>query len=382
MSEARLHVTLVAHEVGTAGGMERQLGVLVSGLVEGGHEVTVVAGACALGTRPGLRWVRVPGPRRPFSLWYAWFFLLGTIAVSRRRKGLVHTTGAIVLNRADVSTVHFCHRAFHSRRPETRARTRSMPYLLNAWVSSHLSRAAEGLCYRPRMTQRLVAVSDGVAQELRDCFPSMAGRVEVIPNGVDHAAFAPNESERNRLRAAWGIGGEELVALFVGGDWERKGLRYAIEAVAKAPGWHLVVVGDGDAEGYRALAERVGAGSRVRFEGVAEDTAPYYAAADSFVLPTAYETFSLVTFEAAAAGLPLLVSRVSGVDEILVQGRNGHYIDRDGDVIAESLNTLSRDSGLRRAMGEAARADSARFDWSRAVEAYRALYDRLDQGDS
>ena len=374
MSDRPPPVTVVAHEVGTPGGMERQLGVLVTGLLDRGHEVTVVAGACALGERQRLRWVRVPGPRRPFSLWYAWFFLLGSLVAWRRRDGILHTTGAVVFNRADVSTVHFCHRAFHSRRPPTRARNRSAAYLLNAWASGLMSRAAERLCYRPRATRRLVAVSQGVAGELREHFPSMAGRVEVIPNGVDHSAFAPDAHERARLRASWGMGEGELVALFVGGDWQRKGLNYAIEGVAKAPGWHLVVVGPGDAEGYRAFAERAGAGGRVRFEGAAQDTAPYYAAADAFVLPTAYETFSLVTFEAAAAGLPLLVTRVSGVDEILIAGRNGQYIDRDGEVIADNLEALGSDEGLRRAMGEAARSDSARFDWARAVDAYSDLY--------
>lgn len=378
MSEAAPHVTLVAHEVGTPGGMEGQLGRLVEGLLERDHEVTVVARACELGEHPALRWVRIPGPPRPFCLWYGWFFVAGSLAVWRRRGGLVHTTGAVILNRADVSTVHFCHRGFGRSVRMTRASRASLPYRANDWLAGVLSRLAESYCYRPSVSARLVAVSGGLARELRELFPAMSRVVEVIPNAVDSSAFSRDEVERAKRRAEWGSAEDELVALFVGGDWERKGLAYAIEAIARASRWTLVVVGEGDVERYSALARRRGAGRRVRFEGGTRHAAEYYSAADAFVLPTAYETFSLVTFEAAAAGLPLLVSRVSGVEDILVDGRNGWFIYRDVEVIAQRLDELGGNARLRAEMGEAARADSARFHWARSIEAYCDLYARLE----
>ncbi len=367
-------VTLVAHEVGTPGGMERQLAELASGLLEGGWQVTVIARSCALAEHPALRFVRVGGPRRPFSLWYPWFFVFGSLAVRRHRAGLLHTTGALVFSRADLSTVHFCHEAFHRRAQAPRVARRSAAYRLNAWLAGWMSRLAERYCYREAVTRRLIAVSDGVSQELRLHFPSVP--VTVIPNGVDTAAFAPRASRRAWLRARLGLEAEELVGLFVGGEWERKGLRYAIQAISRVEGWHLVVVGSGDAQRYRRLAAEAGVEARVHFEGRTADPAPYYSAADAFILPTAYETFSLVTFEAAAAGLPLLVSRVSGVEEILVEGRNGWFIDREAETIAERLEAL-RDEVTRRAMGAAAREDSTRFGWGRAVEAYDTLYSEL-----
>jgi glycosyltransferase involved in cell wall biosynthesis len=372
------HVTLVAHEVGTSGGMEAQLGGLVEALLDHDHAVTVVAGACEVEDHPRLNWVRVPGPRRPFSVWYLWFFIAGSVAVWIRRKGLVHTTGAVVLNRSDVSTVHFCHRAFRRNLGITRASRDSAPYRANAWLAGVLSRLAERYCYRPTITRRLAAVSPGLARELRGLFPAMEEAVEVIPNAIDAAAFERDEIERARRRAEWGTAEGELVALFVGGDWERKGLGAAIEGVGATDGWSLVVVGDGDVARYAAVARQAGAAGRVRFEGATREPAAYYSAADAFVLPTAYETFSLVTFEAAAAGLPLLVSRVSGVEEILIDGRNGWFIDGDGQAIARRLAELRRDAPLRDAMAEAARADSARFDWGRSVEGYRDLYARLE----
>jgi glycosyltransferase involved in cell wall biosynthesis len=370
-------ITLVAHDVGTPGGMEQQLGRLVRGLLDRGYELTVVAGACALDDHVRLRWVRIPGPRRPFSLWYPWFFLAGSLAAWRVRRGILHTTGALVANRASLSTVHFCHRAYQARARVGRAARSSAAYRLNARLASFMSRVGERYAYRPARTGRLVAVSDGVAHELREFFPALAEAVCVIPNGVDRTRFAPGPHARAVLRSEWGVSEGELIAVFVAGrEWGRKGLRYAIEGVANAPGWHLVVVGDGDVKRYGEMAAAMGLGGRVHFVGATEETWSYYACADSFLLPTAYETFSLVTFEAAAAGLPLLVSRVSGVEEILVEGRNGWFIDRDANVISKRLGELN-DARLRKAMGAAARADSARFSWDSAIEAYDRLYREL-----
>jgi glycosyltransferase involved in cell wall biosynthesis len=359
--------------------MERQLGELVTGLLERGHAVTVVARRCELPEHPALSVVRVRGPERPFSIGYPWFFAVGSLAARRHRHGLLHTTGALVGNRADVSTVHFCHRAFHARVGRLRADRPSVPYRLNARLAAAMRELGERYCYRPSRVGRLVAVSEGVARELRELFPAMAEAVTVIPNGVDAGAFRPDPAARARLRSEWGVGDGDLVALFVGGEWERKGLRHAIEAVARVPEWRLVVVGAGDVERHRELARAAGADDRVRFAGAARDTAPYYPSADAFVLPTAYETFSLVTFEAASSGLPLLVTRVSGVEEILVDGRNGWFVDRDADVIAERLRRLRDDSALRQTMGENARSSAAAFGWERMVDAYGDLYDALDE---
>lgn len=367
------HVTLVAHEVGTPGGMESQLAELAGGLLARGWRITVIARACALAPDPGLRFVRVGGPRRPFSLWFPWFSLLGSLAVLRHGRGIVHTTGALVLNHADVSTVHFCHRAFHRRTGVRRAGRDSPGHRLNAAVAGWMARTAEVHCYRPHRTRRLAAVSGGLARELGELFPAMADAIQAIPNGVDTAEYSPDPAARSRVRESWGVGDDTPVALFVGSEWERKGLEYAIGGVAGTRGWHMVVVGEGDTERYRRLAEAAGAGDRVRFHGGVERTAPLYAGADAFVLPSAYETFSLVTFEAAASGLPLLVSRVSGVEDILEEGRNGWFIDRDAEMITQRLEALE-DGAKRQSMGAAAREDSERFGWDCAVDAYDRLY--------
>jgi UDP-glucose:(heptosyl)LPS alpha-1,3-glucosyltransferase len=370
-------VVFVAHDVGGAGGMERQSEQLVSRVLEAGHPVTVIARTCALGERKGLRFMRVGTPRRPFILAYPAFFAVASVLVGRRREALVHATGAIVANRVDVCTVHYCHRAAAAHVMGSRASRPGPLYRLHDRACRILSRAAEAWCYRPTCARLLCAVSGGVATELRNGFPTMARAVRTVPNGVDSAVFRPDSALRARVRAELGFDERAQLALFVGGDWERKGLAYAVDALALAPDWHLVVAGSGDPAPHTERSRAAGTESRVRFLGPVHEMPRLYAAADAFVLPSAYETFSLVTFEAAAAGLPLLVTRVSGVEDLLLEGVNGWFVARDARDIARRLNELRAAPELAHSMAAAARSAAAAYSWEAMADGYLAVYAEL-----
>lgn len=354
-------VTVVAHDVGPVGGMERQLTELIGGLTRSGHTVTVIARRCDL-SNPAVRHIRVRGPARPFVLAYPWFLAVGSLLVARHRRGVVQSTGAIVFNRVDVLAVHLCHRAFRAT-GLLRARRRRVTYLINARLAGWMSRVGERVCF-PRATA-LAAVSEGIAREVRDAFPELASRVTVVPNGVDVDRFAPS-AEGRRPRSA----------IFVGGEWDGKGLDFAIKALAHAPGWSLNVIGDGDRERFAALARAGGVEERVHFHGRRPDPERHYATACAFVLPSVYETFSLVTYEAAASGVPLLATRVSGIEDLLDDGVNGWFIERDADGISERLRQLD-DPDLVERMGQAARQSVLEYGWERSVTAHTELYERL-----
>jgi UDP-glucose:(heptosyl)LPS alpha-1,3-glucosyltransferase len=102
-----------------------------------------------------------------------------------------------------------------------------------------------------------------------------------------------------------------------------------------------------------------------------------YAAADAFVFPTSYEAFPLVALEAAAAGLPLLITRVNGAEDLVEDGVNGWFIDRDSDDIARRLQALSATGEHARSMGAASRWAAARYTWDAMAERYLALYGEL-----
>ncbi len=370
-------VVFVCHDVGGTGGMERHAERLIEQLLDAGRPVTVLARTCRMPAREGLRFHRVPTPPRPFTIAYPAFFAVATALLARRRDAVVHTTGAIVANRADVSTVHYCHRAAAGRMEGARTSRDGILHRVNAAIAAPAGRAAERWCYRPQRTRVLCAVSGGVAAELRDGFPAMAGAIRSIPNGVDADMFAPDAEARRATRSELGLGVDTPVALFVGGDWQRKGLRFAVEALADAPRWHLVVAGSGDREPLLTRARSQQTAARVHFLGPVNDMPRLYAMADAFVLPTAYETFSLVSYEAAASGLPLLVTRVSGVEDVLQDGRNGWFIGPDAADIARRLQQLSADPELAQTMGQRAREAVLPYSWKAMAQGYLALYSEL-----
>lgn len=373
-SGASVAVTIVAHDVGSVGGMERQLAELAIGLRRLGHEVTVIARTCELPADAGVVFHRVRGPGRPFLVAYPWFLIAGSIAVRRWRRGVVQATGAIVLNRVDSIAVHCCHQVYPA--------VASRPTRLFRWyggVVGVLKRVSERLCFRANRSATFVCVSNGVAADMRAHYPAQANRVLTIHNGVDTTAFAPGVRERGSraLRAQLGISEDRLVALFIGGDWGHKGLRWVIESLAQAPAWDLLVAGHGHERPYRELAEASGVGAAVHWLGVVHDIQTAYGLADAFVLPSIYETFSLATFEAAASGLPILATPVNGVRELIEDGQNGFLIDAEPRVIAERLSALAADPELRARLGRAARASALGFSWQEMVAKHHELYERL-----
>jgi glycosyltransferase involved in cell wall biosynthesis len=368
-------VTIVANDVGAVGGMERQLTELAVGLSRLGHNVTVIARTCELPAGAEVKFHRVWGPRRPFLIAYPWFMLAGSAVVWRRRRGIVQTAGAVVLNRVDSITVHACHQVY-GEVPSGDSRL-ARGY---ARLAHMVKRVAERACFRVNDEAALVCVSNGVAEEVREHYPGAASRVMTIHNGVDLEAFAPGARapEAGALRAALSIKEETLVVAFVGGNWEQKGLRPVIEALAQAPGWDLVVAGRGSTRRFQELARSLGVESRVHWLGVMQDIQVVYELADAFVLPSSYETFSLVTFEAAAYGLPILATAVSGVRELIVDGQTGFVITPEAATIAERLAQLAADPPLRARLGRAARESALEFGWEKMVTRHRELYARLD----
>ncbi len=375
--EGPLHVTIVAHDIGPVGGMERVLSELILGLRERGVGVSVIARTCELPAGSGVRFHRVRGPGRPFLLAYPWFLLSASLVTARRARGVLQVTGGIVLNRADVVSVHYCHQVG----PANPSRA-SLLYRANIRVVRVVKRLSERAAFHRNREAVFACVSEGVAEEVRRHYPRLAPRVIAIHNGVDLERFEPGRwrEQAGERRRELGIDEQQLLALFVGGEWERKGLRAVIEALPEAPGWMLAVAGPGDRAHFQRLARSLGVDERIRWLGVQREVAPLYAMADAFVLPTSYETFSLATFEAAAAGLPLLATPVNGISELLEPGINGFFVEPRPESVAGALERLSADPQRRLEMGRAARRASLRFGWERTVERHLELYRSLAGG--
>jgi glycosyltransferase involved in cell wall biosynthesis len=371
----RLRIGLVAHDVHDHGGMERAFAELVR-RAHDRYEFVVISAELATDLQPLVEWRRIRIPRRPVPLRFALFFVFAGIRLALARVDVVHTLGALVPNRADIATVQFCHAGFRERRLSKADPGKPLLRRLNTRISRALGFAVERWFYGTGRADALAPVSEGVASELRRHYPNVP--VAVTPNGVDVHRYRPNEKARRQLRTEEGTGPDDIIALFVGGDWDHKGLAIAIEGAADAAArsagsLRLWVVGRGDQDRFGALATQFGIGGAVHFFGLRSDTERFYQAADIFVLPTLYETFSIATYEAAASGLPVVATRVSGIAD-LVRDDAGFLVDRTPDQVAEALYRLISDPPLRRSMGEAGRRRAQMFTWDRSVGSVLALY--------
>ena len=207
--------------------------------------------------------------------------------------------------------------------------------------------------------------------------------ISVIYNGVDSSRYSPDndahyrDEVRDRLSLAPGV----QVVLFLGGDWPRKGLAQAIEALSllAGSGAMLLVVGPGNMVSYRNLAKRFSIEDRVIFTGPTREAWKYYAASDVFLLPSLYEPFGLSILEAMASGLAVLASRDCGAAELIHEGVDGLLIQNPRDVpaISAKLGALLKDADLRARLGRQARRKALRYPWDRVARETEEVYVRV-----
>lgn len=377
---ARPRVALVAHDIHDRGGMER----VFAELIRRAHrrvDFVVVSGTLDADLRRLVEWRPVRVPQRPFPLKFVAFFLAAAGVVRRARADLVETMGAIIPNHADIAAVHFCHAGFRSAAGRLAPLDAPPARRLNTAVSRAFAIAAERWSYRPARARALAPVSGGLADELARHYPHR--RIVLTPNGVDLQRFRPDPISRRDLRRANGVADDRQIALFVGGDWDRKGLTVAIRGLGHAhaddprAGGVLWVVGAGNEHRLKGLATACGVERAVRFLGPRTDVERFYSAADVFLLPTLYETFSLVAYEAAASALPLIATRVSGIDELIGSDEAGIIVARTPEAVGDALLRLARDPAGRARMGGVARGRAMRFTWERSITSKLELYGTL-----
>jgi glycosyltransferase involved in cell wall biosynthesis len=324
-------------------------------------------------------WRLVRVPARPFPLKFFVFWIRAGVALRQLDVDLIHAVGAIVPNRIDLATISFCHAGYVARErglvPPGVKPTRR----INRAIGRVLALLAERWVYRPGRLRAFGAVSEGVGEELARHYPAVP--CTVTPNGVDLAQFHPDPDTRVKFRKLQETADDTMVALFVGGDWDHKGLSIAIGGVAeaRAAGVDVVlwVVGRGDVDRFAALSAALGARPHVRFYGHRRDTWRFYQSADLFVLPSSYETFSLVCFEAAACALPLVIPPISGAREIVGTDEAGCLVERSASSVAAALTRLAAKPGLRSALGEEARRRAQAYGWDRSAQSVASLYEQL-----
>ncbi|HJT79574.1 MAG TPA: glycosyltransferase family 4 protein [Chthoniobacterales bacterium] len=177
-----------------------------------------------------------------------------------------------------------------------------------------------------RGAERVIANSRLVKDEIVDLYNYRPDRIDVVPNGIPLEQYRFDPLAKTQARHELGLGTEDVALLFAGTGWERKGLRFAIDAVkaCENPRLRLFVAGKGNLARYRD--------DQVSFLGEVADLRPVYAAADVFILPTIYDPFSNACLEALASGLAVITTRANGFAEIMEDRIHGSVVDRPDDL--------------------------------------------------
>jgi len=181
---------------------------------------------------------------------------------------------------------------------------------------------------------RVIANSDMVKDEIVDLYRYPADKIDIVRNAVPLDRFRSDPAMREKSRIDLKLKPDEVALLFAGSGWERKGLRFAIEAIelCRDRKLRLLVAGRGNERDYKP--KRFFTEEPVRFLGEVADLRPSYAAADIFILPSIYDPFSNACLEALASGLPVITTRDNGFSEIIENGVHGSIVDRSSNSAA------------------------------------------------
>lgn len=219
----------------------------------------------------------------------------------------------------------------------------------------------------------------------------LAKRLRIVPrkrgsllgNGVDLSRFdgtTVDADTRTKIRAELGVTDSEIVIGIVGRLVAEKGYPELFEAFAGLDErFRLVVVGPDDPDKPDALPRELiesATSAGVMFLGMRTDVHELYTAMDLFVLPSHREGFPRAAMEAAASGLPLVVTNIRGCRQVVDDGVNGTLVPvQDPEALREAIQIVGADADRRIEMASASRIKAQNeFDERRIVEIVMSSY--------
>ncbi|MBI3901578.1 MAG: glycosyltransferase family 4 protein [Nitrosomonadales bacterium] len=372
VTRTRRKIAVVVPKYGLVGGGERFASEITERLARNENfDIHVFANKWVAGSDritfhklPIIRFPRFLGP-----LVFAW---VAQWKIRRMGFDLVHTHHWIF--HADIYSAHGVPHAGWVRNVRSRS-----PSLYDRAVI-HIERSL----MRDGAASRFFPVSSIAMEAFRREYATLPGQWQIVHPGVNVERFSTPDRATCRadIRGRYGIGAADILLLFVGMNFEVKGLDAIIAALAQAravrpdANIRLLVVGRGNEDKYRKMAQSLGVAEAVTFAGTQVDGLErYYRAADIFIMLSKFDTFGMVVLEAMAAGLPVIVSPNVGAKDLVEEGINGFILATpdDADAAADRMIRLS-DTVQREAMGSAATRTAAMHDWERLAERMERLY--------
>jgi len=182
--------------------------------------------------------------------------------------------------------------------------------------------------------------------------PGLADKIFLVKNGIAPIDFLDKPKARKSLSEAIPPKG-----FWVGGIGElhpNKNWSAAIEAMATLPvKIHLIIIGEGEERAnLEKLIQSKNLQNRVHLLGFIDNASGYLRAFDAFILVSKKEGLPYVLLEAGLASLPTIASDLPGNHDIIETGKNGFLIEPTPKMISTTVETLFRDEGMRRTLGQ------------------------------
>ena len=254
------------------------------------------------------------------------------------------------------------------------------------WVDKHPQSHIHGVeKWIVNRSDRVIACSHFMREQIADIFGVEEGRISVIPNGIDPDDLpAEDPVELARLRAQFADPDENLV-LLIGRLVYEKGFQLALEAmpavIEKLPNTRFLVAGSGTHEAeLHKQAKDLGLMEHGTFLGWIGDDVLHslYRIADLTVVPSIYEPFGLVALEAMASECPCIAADTGGLREVVpIEGAGLRFRASDPEHLAEAAIQVLGDPELSKRMIEEGLAHIRRFDWDEIGEQTLDLYEGL-----
>lgn len=255
-----------------------------------------------------------------------------------------------------------------------------------------LKRAERRLCQNAKGPV-IAALSQYVAEQLKEHYGTSVERIAVIHNGVKtDKRVDGREADRLRRQILTQLGLKEsdnpVLFMFVANNFRLKGLGVLIEAMSRVTGSRgggkscLVVAGSGGTARYRHTARRLKVEYRTVFLGPIRHIQNALSIVDVAVLPTFYDPSSRYILEALAAGKPVITTRFNGATDLFTAERHGKVVESPEDIpaLAAAISHFTEPDNVKKA-SEAIKADQLkeRVSVGRVAEQLVQLYESIQQ---